>query len=183
LLLAHINDTLLNLTVDGIDKLLASPPDFQVIGFRIKPAVPSVDFQLNGDPKTSFDALKANITKLLAVNANASDVRIGNVTLMPPVTTSPSPSPKQRRTVEDIDPDNEDDWSDSFWVQAKILDVVAVPAPPTGPGITLIVIICVIAAIALIITVVLIITLNRKKQDDYMPVEDLEDDRLLTDTY
>jgi len=55
--------------------------------------------------------------------------------------------------------------------------------PPKSNGIALYIIIGVITAVALIITVVLIITLNRKKHDDYMPVDDIEDDRLLTDTY
>lgn len=45
------------------------------------------------------------------------------------------------------------------------------------------IIIGVITAIALIITVVLIMSLSRKREDDYMPVDDLDDDRLLTDTY
>ena len=47
----------------------------------------------------------------------------------------------------------------------------------------LFIIIGVITVVALVITVVLIISLNKKKPDDYMPVEDIEDERLLSDPY
>jgi hypothetical protein len=101
--------------------------------------------------------------------------------VIPPTTVVPDADVEDllKRLVLDDPNDNENDWSDSYWIQLKLSDL---PAKKKSPYV-LFIIIGVITGVALIITVVLIVTLNRKKQDDYMPVEDLEEDRLLTDTY
>lgn len=77
------------------------------------------------------------------------------------------------------DTENWNDWSESYYATVEIKDA---EGGKVG-SVALFIIIGVITAVALIITVVLIVSLNKKREDDYMPVDDLEDDRLLTDTY
>lgn len=73
-----------------------------------------------------------------------------------------------------------DVWAKYFVASLALQDP---PASESKNSTVLYIIIGVITAVALVITVVLIVSLNRKRENEYMPVDDLEDDRLLTDTY
>lgn len=102
-----------------------------------------------------------------------------NVLLLILLASAPQPLPEALKRDLQEDTENWNDWSESFYVTVAIKDAEGEKAG----SVALYIIIGVITAVALIITVVLIVSLNKKRDDDYMPVDDLEDDRLLTDTY
>jgi hypothetical protein len=101
--------------------------------------------------------------------------------LKEPVWINPSEDAKRSVFADKKGSDDEDkSWeaNDFYAISFEVTDL------DSGSGATaLYVLIAIITVVALIITVVLIVSLNKKKEDDYMPIDDLEDDRLLTDTY
>lgn len=111
----------------------------------------------------------------LTNHSNVDPARIGAKKIIDP--QSPPVSSPHKRFIS-IFQEGGDNWADSFVASIEIKD-----APGAPSSVALYIIIGVITAVALIITVVLIMSLSKKRDDDYMPVDDLEDDRLLADTY
>jgi len=178
-LLKHLKQVFAGLPAATVAHHFQNQSGTNVSAVRVNTTLAHVEFKIDetGDMHTRLLQITAACYSFLKNYGGVVHSRHGAAKLIKPVGWKPTEQLPSGA-----------DWGMSWMVSVPILDPMpktpGAPEPDLGKsGTVLYIIIGVITAVALIITVVLIISLNKKREDEYMPVDDLEDDRPLQDTY